>query len=979
MNSSPSPSDSDRRTELVDLLRSLHGTTCITWLAPDDAVVARLREQGQGVESVSTSVLHSKQATDPARTRWASGSCQAVWVGPDVADLGIGSLDALVTEAARISGGSVGLVVPLECGRTAADWDERLFALNLRLHPVLCTPLGNRLQTLLAPEGYAVLLYEAIPAAAAEANPYANVRVQRLAPPDWLRETGRGATARLRRYALARECVRPGMEVLEVGSGRGCGAAILRVDLSVRFTGVDRDRAAVEYAQRHYASTGGGARFLAGGLERLSFAESESFDLVVSFDTLESMIDPEALLAELHRVLRPGGRLILSAANQWLDGQGRNHVPGHLHVLDFSQLTRLLGRGFRLEQVYRQNAGGEWKRAQEDRFERIEGQEPGASAQADAEWWVVVAVREAVPAEPTGVASPASNLKVSSSLDRQLRVALLDEPERHRELFGQALDQLNAQRVDARNLSAEALVAAAPDVLLLSREWTPEWRLAAAACGRAGIPVVYVMDGVLEWSYVWNNLSHIRPQGAMLQPLMADHLCAIGRHPARILATLGLGPRLHVVGLPRLDSYPRTRRIEAGAAPRVLIATARTAGHDPEQQLMARRALRDLKAYFDTVPAIQPVWRIAADLAEDIGVRPDISDSFSAALEAASALITFPSTCVIEAMLKGVPVGQIEYRAVPLYVSAAWEIRSVEMIPSVVQELLHPPAEKIAWQNACLGDELEAGNATERLVAVIEQAIRRGGGCAAGEASVSPGDGPLDYRQVHSELSTFAAAPLARVQYELDAAHRLLRESRQQRNRGLGQAAELVESAYARDITELRVFSLVDQLASATIKTERYGSVSAGPATLAGRTCRTLFLGAPARATWRLPVGGEGTFSFAIAIHPDAWTNAESGACAFRVRINRSPVLEAVIDVQAEPGDRKWHWFSLPVAALPAEDAGCHEVELAADGVGGEAFRWTIWRNPQFVWNDSKSESTGSWTPGAARLPDYYVAGRTVV
>jgi hypothetical protein len=207
----------------------------------------------------------------------------------------------------------------------------------------------------------------------------------------------------------------------------------------------------------------------------------------------------------------------------------------------------------------------------------------------------------------------------------------------------------------------------------------------------------------------------------------------------------------------------------------------------------------------------------------------------------------------------------------------------------------------------------------------------------------------------------------------------LLREARQKRNHGLGQAAELVESALGRDITELRVFSMVDQLSSATLFTERHGSVSAGPATLAGRTSRTLFLGAPARASWRLPVGGEGILTFAIAIHPDAWTNPESGACSFKVRINRTLVLDAVIDAKLEPDDRKWHWFSLPVAALPAPEAESHEVEFAAEGVGGEAFRWTVWRNPQFVWSDPVSDLKGAWTPAAARLPDYYVAGRTVV
>jgi hypothetical protein len=330
-------------------------------------------------------------------------------------------------------------------------------------------------------------------------------------------------------------------------------------------------------------------------------------------------------------------------------------------------------------------------------------------------------------------------------------------------------------------------------------------------------------------------------------------------------------------------------------------------------------------------------------------------------------------------MLRGIPVAQIEYRAVPLYVATAWEIRSADMIPAVTQELLHPPAEKLAWQSACLADELEAGDATERLVDVLGEAIRRRGGRAGGTMPAVSPDASLDFRRVHSELSAFSAAPLARVQYELDAAHRMLRETRQQRNRSLGQASELVESAIGRDITEVRVFSFVDQLSLAVLRTERHGSVSAGPATLANRTARTLFLGAPARAAWRLPVGVEGVFAFAISIHPDAWDHPESGACAFQVCVNGTVMLDVVIDVRAEPEDRKWHWFSLPIPALPSPGSNSHEVVLSAEGVGGEAFRWTLWRNPQFVWSDMKSDAKGAWAPGVARLPDYYVTGRTVV
>jgi 2-polyprenyl-3-methyl-5-hydroxy-6-metoxy-1,4-benzoquinol methylase len=923
--------------------------------------------------------VHPLPAADGMRFRTPHADARrpVVILGPIPSTLSADTLLALVVEAGRIAGGLVAILATddLPCDRT---WLENAaFLVNLRKHPAFQTTAPAELAAALAPclpsesPAFTVLLFEKIPPVAAARHPLAALRAERDLHNDMLREPGRRAEAHTRRYTLAREFVIPGMRILDAACGLGYGAPILRAHPDVTVTGVDCSKFAVAYASLHYGRTGSADRFLQGDATKLDFAADATFDLVTSFETIEHVIDPEAFLTELARVLKPGGRLVLSVPNRWIDQDGKNPVPWHLHVYDFAQLARQVGVHFQLEHVHRQNAGGGWKREQPDGFVCLPSLEPSLQDREDAEWWVIVARRK-TPGDEPRVSNFKSEIPVSKT--RSPRLLVLDETARHSDLYGRALGLLGATLLPVPDsLDADAVVSLAPDVVLLSREWTPEWRLVAAACRRVSIPVIYVMDGVIEWSYLWNNQSYIRPGGTFLQPMLADHLCVIGRHPARILASLGLAPRTHLIGLPRLDTYDRTRRVTVGAMPRLLIATARTAGHDPEQQLMARRALRDLKAFFDAQPALLPVWRIAADLAEDIGVVPDIAGSLSDALAEASALITFPSTCVLEAMLKGVPVAQLDYRPVPLYVATAWEIRSPDHIPAIVQELLYPPPQKLAWQQACLADELEAGDASARLAEVVATAIRERG--VPAEASPTASSGALDFHQVHSELSTFSAAPAAALSYELDAAHRLLRQAREQRVEHTRDAVELVEAALAQDLRDLRRHALIDHLPQATVHTEFAGSVSAGPATLNGRTCRTVFMAAPARATWTLPTGAEGLLALAVSVHPDVWNQAASGPVRFTVQIDGTLVTEVELDVLNDPSARRWHWLNIPVAA----SAHPHTLELSALGLGDQAYRWTLWRNPLFLWTDTAGAAQDPSMPAAALRPDYYVPNRTVV
>lgn len=142
----------------------------------------------------------------------------------------------------------------------------------------------------------------------------------------------------LARYEFARPRV-AGKRVLDVATGSGYGAAVLaRSAASVM--GLELDYDAVEYARRYRLL--GRLALIAGDACRMPFSASV-FDAIVSFETLEHISDLGAFLAEVARVLRPGGELILSVP---ADTEEAERNPYHLHSFSPDKLARLLRREF---------------------------------------------------------------------------------------------------------------------------------------------------------------------------------------------------------------------------------------------------------------------------------------------------------------------------------------------------------------------------------------------------------------------------------------------------------------------------------------------------------------------------------------------------------------------------------------------------------------------------------------------------------
>ena len=137
----------------------------------------------------------------------------------------------------------------------------------------------------------------------------------------------------LARYVLAAQLA-PGGRVLDAACGEGYGTELLRRAGAERAVGIDVDQGTIDAARERY-----GADFEPASIENLPFEEAV-FDLVVSFETIEHVADPEAALGELRRVLATDGTLVISTPNA-----SEYLIDNEFHVREWtsSEFVQLLG------------------------------------------------------------------------------------------------------------------------------------------------------------------------------------------------------------------------------------------------------------------------------------------------------------------------------------------------------------------------------------------------------------------------------------------------------------------------------------------------------------------------------------------------------------------------------------------------------------------------------------------------------------
>ena len=145
------------------------------------------------------------------------------------------------------------------------------------------------------------------------------------------------------RYEFAAAYVK-GKCLLDVACGAGYGSSILKEAGAQRVYGVDVSEEAISYARAHYASPD--LTFIAGNAEDLRCPEK--VDVVVSFETIEHLGQPDRFFAGVVRCLSDPGLAIISTPIRRKGSlEDRPANPYHLREWNQAEFTDMLGKYFR--------------------------------------------------------------------------------------------------------------------------------------------------------------------------------------------------------------------------------------------------------------------------------------------------------------------------------------------------------------------------------------------------------------------------------------------------------------------------------------------------------------------------------------------------------------------------------------------------------------------------------------------------------
>jgi 2-polyprenyl-3-methyl-5-hydroxy-6-metoxy-1,4-benzoquinol methylase len=172
----------------------------------------------------------------------------------------------------------------------------------------------------------------------------------KLEDPQWLKNNGKGRVEYCANFLKANVIINNETKLLDVGWGRGTLGYYLNSDKILY--GVDI-KIAISEAMKTYKR----ADALDPARENLPY-DNNFFDIVVALDVIEHVFDPNSLMKEVYRVLKRGGKFILSTPNILYEEYLKNFVRnrrfpktsgdsfpydgGHIHFFTYQDIYDIM-------------------------------------------------------------------------------------------------------------------------------------------------------------------------------------------------------------------------------------------------------------------------------------------------------------------------------------------------------------------------------------------------------------------------------------------------------------------------------------------------------------------------------------------------------------------------------------------------------------------------------------------------------------
>lgn len=152
------------------------------------------------------------------------------------------------------------------------------------------------------------------------------------------------------RYYFITEIVKDKV-VCDIACGEGYGSALLAKSAS-QVVGVDVDKNTINHANEAYGDIDN-VKFVVANAINTQF-EQGVFDVIVSFETLEHLLEHQQLIREYKRILKEDGLLIISTPDKLVYSGDSDHNEFHVKELSMLEFKNLMKSEFKHNMLYGQ-------------------------------------------------------------------------------------------------------------------------------------------------------------------------------------------------------------------------------------------------------------------------------------------------------------------------------------------------------------------------------------------------------------------------------------------------------------------------------------------------------------------------------------------------------------------------------------------------------------------------------------------------
>lgn len=209
-----------------------------------------------------------------------------------------------------------------------------------------------------------------------------------------------------------------------------------------------------------------------------------------------------------------------------------------------------------------------------------------------------------------------------------------------------------------------------------------------------GVKTLLVVDGILEWSNMFNNKDVIKKNIFQFHPIIHDYFFCVGRTEALYFESLGQKTRNYIPI--RMNN---TKKITLQNPKHdFLITTANTAYHNQKEKTLLIATLKKIKTDLDNLNLTFGFRIIDEFLIKELDITNNyIAENFSDTIKNFKCLITTPSSIIVTAMELNIPVAQIIYRDCPIFVQSGWIISNLNL-DSTYDSMLKFEKERMDFQ-----------------------------------------------------------------------------------------------------------------------------------------------------------------------------------------------------------------------------------------------------------------------------------------